>query len=170
MTMGPWWCSRESKGQRLPSWLRFVLPLSAAHRRGGHIPRGYAQAAPDGRRRLRCLRRPRSAKTDSCPRVLPCSAAASAIGDSRCEPPDCPPPRGPTWAGSFPNSSARACLISSFLPHTWWILSRLDGSHSVEALSWRDLAGEIRLRRTGSRAPICTEIPVQRWAEKITRT
>jgi len=45
MTMGPWWCSRESKGLRPLSWLRLS----------------------------RRLRRPRSPKTDSCPRALPCS-------------------------------------------------------------------------------------------------
>jgi hypothetical protein len=85
------------------------------------------------------------------------SAAASAIGESRCEPPDCPALRGPTWAGSFPNSSARAWLPDLFVssPPTWW-MSRFDGSHSLEALSWRDVAGEIRLRRTGYWAPIRT--------------
>jgi hypothetical protein len=65
----------------------------------------------------------------------------------------------PYLGGSFPNSSARAWLPDLFIisfPHTWWILSRFYGSHSLEALSWRDVAGEIRLRRTGYWAPICT--------------
>jgi len=85
------------------------------------------------------------------------SAAASAIGDSRCEPPDCPPLRGPTRGDRSPiHRLEPGCLISSFFPHTWWILLRLDGSHSLEAPSWRDVAGEIRLRRTGYWGPICT--------------
>src|SRR5467141_529621 len=130
MTMGPWWCSRESKGLRPLSWLRLS----------------------------RRLRRPRSPKTDSCPRALPCSPqrhlrSGTAVASLRAVRHRVALPgrdRSPI------HRLEPGCLISSFLPHTWWILSRLDRSHSLEALSWRDLAGEIRLRRTGSWAPTCT--------------
>ena len=116
MTMGPWWCSRESKGLRPLSWLRLS----------------------------RRLRRPRSPKTDSCPRALPCSPqrhlrSGTAVASLRTVRHRVALPgrdRSPI------HRLEPGCLISSFLPHTWWILSRLDGSHSLEAFSCRDLAGE----------------------------
>ncbi len=119
MTMGPWWCSRESKGLRLLSRLR----LSRRFRRrivgaaiflvGMRRPRRMVAgvfAAFDGRALPRLIRVRglfRALRSGICDRGQPLRASGLSAT------------AWPYPGGSFPNSSARAWLPDLFIlpPH-----------------------------------------------------